>query len=121
MPVLEVHHIAGSKWMRHNKDLVMQVKSMAASGVVSFAVLTDGTVWAWGSSKRGQLGLGLGCVQALQPQRLAGLEGITSVSAGWGHACALRGAALPPCSIIARADPHVHCELATLVILQCVV
>lgn len=71
----------------------MQVKSMAASGVASFAVLTDGTVWAWGSSRRGQLGLGPGCVQTLQPQRLPGLEGITSVSAGWGHACALRGAA----------------------------
>ena len=73
----------------------MQVKSMAASGVASFAVLTDGTVWTWGSSKPGQLGLGPGCVQSLQPQRVAGLEGITSVSAGWGHACALRGAALP--------------------------
>ena len=72
----------------------MQVKSMAASGVASFAVLTDGTVWTWGTSKRGQLGLGPGHVQALKPQRIPGLEGITSVSAGWGHACALRGAAL---------------------------
>ncbi|KAL3146508.1 hypothetical protein ABBQ32_000759 [Trebouxia sp. C0010 RCD-2024] len=68
----------------------VRVKSMAASGVASFAVLTDGTVWGWGSSKRGQLGLGPGLVQALHPQRLPGLEGITSVSAGWGHACALR-------------------------------
>ena len=77
---------------------------MAASGVASFAVLTDGTVWAWGSSKRGQLGLGPGCVQTLHPQRLPGLEGITSVSAGWGHACALRGAALPLAASQERPD-----------------
>jgi len=71
--------------------LALQVTSAAASGVASFAVLEDGTVWGWGSSKRGQLGLGQGTVQALKPQRLPGLEGITEVSAGWGHACALRG------------------------------
>ncbi len=71
--------------------LALQVTSAAASGVASFAVLGDGTVWGWGSSKRGQLGLGQGTVQALKPQRLPGLEGITEVSAGWGHACALRG------------------------------
>ena len=65
--------------------------SAAASGVASFAVVEDGTVWGWGSSKRGQLGLGQGIVEALKPQRLPGLEGITQVSAGWGHACALRG------------------------------
>lgn len=69
----------------------MQVKCVAASGVTSFAVLADGTVWAWGMSKRGQLGLGPGVVQALKPQPVPGLEGITEVSAGWGHACALRG------------------------------
>lgn len=88
----------------------MQVKSMAASGVASFAVLTDGTVWGWGSSKRGQLGLGPGLVQALHPQRLPGLEGITSVSAGWGHACALRGAALPRAASQKRPDQEIHCE-----------
>lgn len=37
-----------------------QVNAAAASGVGSFAVLTDGTVWTWGTSKRGQLGLGPG-------------------------------------------------------------
>ena len=37
-----------------------QVQGAAASGVASFAVLTDGTVWSWGTSKRGQLGLGAG-------------------------------------------------------------
>ncbi|DBA88888.1 hypothetical protein WJX79_001006 [Trebouxia sp. C0005] len=67
-----------------------KVMSAAASGVASFAVVEDGTVWGWGSSKRGQLGLGQGIVEALKPQRLPGLEGITQVSAGWGHACALR-------------------------------
>ncbi len=71
--------------------LALQVTSAAASGVASFAVLEDGTVWGWGSSKRGQLGLGRGMHKTFKPQRLPGLEGITEVSAGWGHACALRG------------------------------
>ncbi len=67
--------------------------------MASFAVLTDGTVWTWGSSKRGQLGLGPDVVHALKPQRIPGLEGITEMSAGWGHACALRGS---------QASPNVH-------------
>lgn len=45
--------------------LYAQVKDAAASGVASFAVLTDGTVWSWGSSKRGQLGLGPGTSSSL--------------------------------------------------------
>ena len=95
--------------------VALQVSSAAASGVASFAVLEDGTVWGWGSSKRGQLGLGQGTVHALKPQRLPGLEGITEVSAGWGHACALRGkptchSTLPQYSAVPATQ---ICELLT--------
>ena len=85
--------VTRSRRTSHNSTVLnaCQVKSVAASGVASFAVLMDGTVWAWGTSKRGQLGLGPGITQALRPQRVPGLEGISQVSAGWGHVCALRG------------------------------
>jgi hypothetical protein len=39
-------------------DLGRSVKSVAASGVASFAIDSEGELWAWGYSKRGQLGLG---------------------------------------------------------------
>ena len=71
--------------------VLAQVVGAAASGVVSFAVDALGCVWSWGTSKRGQLGQGMGIAQSRQPQRLPGLEGIVSVACGWGHALALRG------------------------------
>lgn len=68
--------------------------SGAASGVAAFAVDEQGAVWAWGTSKRGQLGLGPGIISSPVPTRVPGLEGITQVACGWGHAAALRG--IPP-------------------------
>lgn len=73
----------------------MQVLGAAASGVASFAIDAQGCVWSWGTSKRGQLGQGAGIAEAARPARLPGLEGITSVACGWGHALALRGLHLP--------------------------
>jgi alpha-tubulin suppressor-like RCC1 family protein len=46
-----------------------------ASGVVSSAVGEDGSVWVWGKSKRGQLGLGKDVTQALVPSRVEALSG----------------------------------------------
>lgn len=51
------------------------MKAAAGSGVVSMAIATDGSLWAWGKSKRGQLGLGPGITQALVPQRVEALAG----------------------------------------------
>ena len=48
-----------------------------------------GRVWAWGTSKRGQLGLGPEVVQTLDALLVPGLEGICQVSCGWGHAAAI--------------------------------
>lgn len=78
------------------------VRSVAASGVVAYCVLEDGSLWSWGSSKRGALGQGVGVVQSPRPRRVAFVNEnerepaererpviISSVSAGWGHALAL--------------------------------
>ncbi|KAM4118189.1 hypothetical protein ACB094_02G181700 [Castanea mollissima] len=62
-----------------------------ASGVVSAAIGDDGSLWVWGKSKRGQLGLGKGIIEAVVPSRVETLSGekIAKVSFGWGHALAL--------------------------------
>ncbi|XP_004512057.1 ultraviolet-B receptor UVR8 isoform X2 [Cicer arietinum] len=62
-----------------------------ASGVVSSAVGEDGSVWVWGKSKRGQLGLGKHIIEAVAPSRVEALSGenVAKVSFGWGHALAL--------------------------------
>ncbi|XP_027361893.1 serine/threonine-protein kinase Nek8 isoform X2 [Abrus precatorius] len=61
-----------------------------ASGVVSAAVGDDGSVWVWGKSKRGQLGLGKNITQAVAPTKVEALSGqnVAKVSFGWGHALA---------------------------------
>ena len=70
----------------------MQVTSCAASGVASIAVGSEGTLYGFGRSKRGQLGLGKGRIAADAPERIPGVEGVTAVSCGWGHALAITGA-----------------------------
>mmetsp|Transcript_33484 Transcript_33484/g.73076 ORF Transcript_33484/g.73076 Transcript_33484/m.73076 type:complete len:293 (+) Transcript_33484:392-1270(+) len=73
------------------ESLGRTVVSAAASGVSSFVIDSQGELWAWGESSRGQLGLGPGMISTEEPQRVPGLEGMRmkSVSAGWGHALAL--------------------------------
>lgn len=61
------------------------------SGVASFAVCADGSVHAFGSSKRGQLGLGPGVRHTTDPQQLRLPAAAAQVAAGWGHAAALLG------------------------------
>lgn len=53
----------------------VKVCAAYASGVVSAAVGDDGSVWVWGKSKRGQLGLGKGVTEAVQPAKLEALSG----------------------------------------------
>ncbi|XP_076940910.1 ultraviolet-B receptor UVR8-like [Bidens hawaiensis] len=67
------------------------VRSASASGVVSAAIGVDGSLWIWGKSKRGQLGLGTGITESVVPSRVKVLdkEEIIKVSFGWGHALAL--------------------------------
>jgi len=51
----------------------VQVQAVSASGVVSAAIGSDGSLWVWGRSKRGQLGLGKGIVEAAVPSKVEAL------------------------------------------------
>ncbi|XP_015964162.1 ultraviolet-B receptor UVR8 isoform X1 [Arachis duranensis] len=68
----------------------VNVSAAFASGVVSAAVGDDGSLWVWGKSKRGQLGLGKHVTEAVTPAKVEALSGenIAKVSFGWGHALA---------------------------------
>jgi alpha-tubulin suppressor-like RCC1 family protein len=57
------------------------VTQIAAGANDSFALRSDGTVWAWGINTKGQLGDGT-TVNRDSPERLPGLAGITKISAG---------------------------------------
>lgn len=61
----------------------MHVRSASASGVVSAALGDDGSLWIWGKSKRGQLGLGKDVTEAVIPSRVQALEGEKIVKVGW--------------------------------------
>lgn len=69
----------------------VQVRAVSASGVVSAAIGSDGSLWVWGRSKRGQLGLGKDIVEAAVPSRVEALASydVIKVSFGWGHGMAL--------------------------------
>ena len=53
----------------------VRVKAAFASGVVSAAVGDDGSLWTWGKSKRGQLGLGREVTEAVAPSKVEALAG----------------------------------------------
>lgn len=55
----------------------------------SLALRDDGTVWAWGSNRRGQLGDGTTNDRS-SPVQVSSLSSITAVAAGGSHSLALR-------------------------------
>jgi alpha-tubulin suppressor-like RCC1 family protein len=65
------------------------VIQIAAGTNDSFALRSDGTVWAWGINTKGQLGDGT-TVNRDSPERLPGLAGITKIFAGDATAYAIR-------------------------------
>jgi alpha-tubulin suppressor-like RCC1 family protein len=65
------------------------VVAATGSGVASFFLTTEGALFACGSSKRGQLGLGAGVQAAREPRRIDLPGRAVSVSAGWGHTVAV--------------------------------
>ncbi|HEX8700588.1 MAG TPA: hypothetical protein VF815_17185 [Myxococcaceae bacterium] len=64
-----------------------QAVSVAAGAYHSCAVLSDGSVWCWGSSEYGALGLGPVHV-SLVPARVSGLSDVVRVEAGYQKTCA---------------------------------
>ncbi len=65
------------------------IADVQAGSEHTLALLSDGTVWAWGDNAEGQLGDGTTTL-GLAPKQVAGLTGITAVSAGWLHSLAYR-------------------------------
>lgn len=77
----------------------VQVTCATGSGVASFACTATGDLFSWGSSKRGQLGLGSHVLATNEPLRVAALKNIVQVCSGWGHALASDGDCTNPTSI----------------------
>lgn len=63
---------------------------ISAGGEHVLALLDDGTVWAWGVNRMGQLGLGTQTQRERVPQRVQGLSEVVLVSAGSQHSLALK-------------------------------
>lgn len=68
-------------------QLEQQVASVAAGSFHTCAALRDGSVWCWGSSEYGALGLGQVHV-SLVPARVPGLSDVVRVAAGYQKTCA---------------------------------
>ncbi len=71
------------------------VASIAVVFRTSFALKSDGTVWAWGSNYYCRLGSGSASTSTTNsftstPKQVIGLDQITSISAGSSHTLALR-------------------------------
>ncbi len=64
------------------------VTAIAAGGFHSMALLTSGTVEAWGAGKQGQLGNGTEVETADEPVGVQGLIGVHAIAAGETHSLA---------------------------------
>jgi alpha-tubulin suppressor-like RCC1 family protein/uncharacterized protein YkwD len=65
------------------------VSRIAAGHSSSFALKSDGNVWAWGANAYGELGTG-DTTMRTSPVRIVGLTDVTQIAAGAGHSLALR-------------------------------
>ncbi|MDG4551260.1 MAG: hypothetical protein P9G45_12725 [Candidatus Contendobacter sp.] len=65
------------------------VVASAAGGLHTVALKGDGTVWAWGRNKEGQLGDGT-ATDRPTPVQVIGLSGVTAIAAGAAYSIALK-------------------------------
>ncbi len=65
------------------------VKALAAGEALSYALLGDGRVMAWGFNRQGGLGDGAISKDSDLPVEVSGLEGVTAIASGGGHSLAL--------------------------------
>ncbi len=70
--------------------LVSGIVQVAAGFSHGLALRTDGTVWAWGNNRNGQLGNGVISEAQLTPVQVTGLSGVTKIAAGGTFSLALR-------------------------------
>lgn len=64
--------------------------SIAASDDFAYAVRSDGSVWAWGTNRVGELGVAPGTLSSINfPLRVAGITNAVMVAAGHYHGLAL--------------------------------
>ncbi len=69
---------------------ISNVRAVAAGRYASYAVESDGTVWAWGGNSNGQLGQDNGVLpNSPTPVQVPGLSGIITIAAGQSHVLAL--------------------------------
>ncbi|WP_053714877.1 RCC1 domain-containing protein [Saccharothrix sp. NRRL B-16348] len=65
------------------------VTAVDTGGGTTYALKSDGTVWAWGSNGKKQIGPDVPDLSAV-PVRVTGVSGVTAVAAGYGVAYALK-------------------------------
>jgi alpha-tubulin suppressor-like RCC1 family protein len=75
------------------------VVAIAASSGHSLAVKADGTVWAWGYNKEGQIGDGTNNNNRTKPVQTSGLAGVVAIAAHNGSSLALRTDGAPTGSV----------------------
>ena len=63
--------------------------AIATFGTHTLALKLDGTVWAWGDNRSGQLGIGTIGGNRPTPVQVSGLTGIIAITAGAAHSVAL--------------------------------
>ncbi|WP_051250475.1 fibronectin type III domain-containing protein [Paenibacillus harenae] len=63
--------------------------TMVAGGRHTFALNENGTVWAWGSNERGQLGEG-STSESSTPVQVQGLSSVTAIALGESHSLAIK-------------------------------
>lgn len=64
--------------------------SISARKGISYAILEDKSLWAWGTNSAGQLGNGLGTGISDVPTQVLGLDEVTAAAAGGYHGLALK-------------------------------
>ena len=63
--------------------------SLSAGQRHAMALRSDGSIWAWGTNRVGELGLGTN-ILAMSPMRIAGVTNVISISAGAFHSLAVQ-------------------------------
>jgi alpha-tubulin suppressor-like RCC1 family protein len=66
------------------------VIKISAGGAFELALRSDGTVWAWGNDQLGSLGNGTTADYSAVPVKVAGLDNVTDIAAGFDASAATR-------------------------------